>query len=102
MKVAIFGAMLGVRLAQAGANITFHYTPRQACRLNQIEIWFSILARTLLKRASFTSKDERKATIEAFIAYINETHAKPVKWTDEASRSNSDRELGVDVSARVC
>ena len=83
MKVAIFGAMLGVRLAQAGANITFHYTPRHACRLNQIEIWFSILARNLLKRTCFTSKDERKATIEAFFVYFNETSAKPFKWTYE-------------------
>jgi len=89
-------------LCDPSHRITFHQTPRHASRLTQIEIWFSILARTLLKRASFTSKDELKATIEAFIAYFNETHAKPVKWTGEASRSNSDRELGVDVSARVC
>ena len=62
-------------------RITFHYTPRHASWLNQIEIWFSILARKLLKRANFTSKDELKAKIEAFIAYFNETLAKPSKWT---------------------
>ena len=49
--------------------------------LNQIEIWFSILARKLLRRASFTSKEDLKARIEAFIAYFNRTLAKPFKWT---------------------
>ena len=37
-------------------RIGFHFTPKHASWLNQIEIWFSILARKLLRRASFTSK----------------------------------------------
>jgi transposase len=36
-------------------RIRFVYTPRHCSWLNQVEIWFSILARRLLKRASFTS-----------------------------------------------
>ena len=70
-------------LRDAAHRITFHYTPRHASWLNQIEIWFSILTRKLLKRASFASKDELKAKIEAFIAYFNQTLAKPFKWTYE-------------------
>src|SRR5690242_683208 len=61
--------------------IGFHFTPRHASWLNQIEIWFSILVRKLLRRASFTSKQDLKARIEAFIAYFNRTLAKPFKWT---------------------
>jgi transposase len=61
--------------------ITFHYTPKHASWLNQIEIWFSILVRKLLRRASFASKHDLKARIEAFIAYFNQTLAKPFKWT---------------------
>jgi transposase len=62
-------------------RISFHFTPKHASWLNQIEIWFSILARKLLRRASFTSKEHLKARIEAFIAYFNRTLAKPFKWT---------------------
>jgi transposase len=62
-------------------RICFHFTPKHASWLNQIEIWFSILVRKLLRRASFTSKHDLKARIEAFIAYFNRTLAKPFKWT---------------------
>ena len=62
-------------------RICFHVTPKHASWLNQIEIWFSILVRKLLRRASFTSKQDLKARIEAFIAYFNRTLAKPFKWT---------------------
>ncbi|MBP5977943.1 hypothetical protein HW132_35920 [Brasilonema sp. CT11] len=49
--------------------------------LNQIEIWFSILVRKLLKRASFKSLDDLKSRILQFIDYFNKTMAKPFKWT---------------------
>jgi transposase len=62
-------------------RIGFHFTPKHAAWLNQIEIWFSILVRKLLRRASFTSKPDLKARIEAFIADFNRTLAKPFKWT---------------------
>ena len=42
-------------------RIRFHFTPKHASWLNQIEIWFSILARKLLRRASFISKQNLKA-----------------------------------------
>jgi hypothetical protein len=62
-------------------RITFHFTPKHASWLNQIEIWFSILVRKLLRRASFISKADLKHRIESFIAYFNRTMAKPFKWT---------------------
>lgn len=62
-------------------RICFHFTPRHASWLNQIEIWFSILVRKLLRRTSFTSRQDLKTRIEAFIAYFNRTLAKPFKWT---------------------
>ncbi|WP_413468552.1 hypothetical protein [Mesorhizobium muleiense] len=46
-----------------------------------MEIWFSILVRKVLRRASFTSKAALKDRIERFINYFNETMAKPFKWT---------------------
>ena len=62
-------------------RIRFVYTPIHTSWLNQIEIWFSILVRRLLKRASFKSVDELRERISAFIAYFNTTMAKPFKWT---------------------
>jgi len=62
-------------------RIVFHYTPKHASWLNQIEIWFSILMRKLLSRSSFSSRRDLKIRIEKFIEYYNTTLAKPFKWT---------------------
>jgi len=62
-------------------RIRFVYTPKHTSWLNQIEIWFSILVRRLLKRASFVSLDDLQQRILAFIQYFNSTMAKPFKWT---------------------
>lgn len=62
-------------------RIRFVYTPKHASWLNQIECWFSILGRRLLKRSSFSSTLELKQRILEFINYLNETMAKPFKWT---------------------
>jgi len=62
-------------------TIVFHYTPKHASWMNQIELWFSILVRKLLKRASFTSVEDLRARVLAFIQYFNATMAKPFKWT---------------------
>jgi len=68
-------------LSNPDHRLVFHYTPKHASWLNQIEIWFSILARKLLKRGNFTSLDHLKAKVLAFIEYYNRTMAKPFKWT---------------------
>jgi len=62
-------------------RIRFVYVPKHSSWLNQIEIWFSILARRLLKRASFTSTEDLKQRLLDFIAYFNQVMAKPFKWT---------------------
>jgi hypothetical protein len=62
-------------------KIVFHFTPKHSSWLNQIEIWFSILMRKLLKRASFKSTEELKLRILDFVAYFNDTMAKPFRWT---------------------
>jgi transposase len=61
-------------------NVRFHFTPTHASWLNQIEIWFSILAGAALHGASFTSPRQLRTHIDAFIASYNET-AKPFVWT---------------------
>ena len=62
-------------------RIRFVYTPKHTSWLNQVEIWFSILVRKLLKRASFSSTEDLRQRILDFIDYFNKTMAKPFKWT---------------------
>lgn len=67
-------------LGDPAHRIQFLYTPKHASWLNQIELWFSILARRVLKRGNFASLDALRDRILEFIAYFNQT-AKPFKWT---------------------
>ena len=62
-------------------RIVFHYTPKHASWMNQIEIWFGILMKKVIKRGHFLSQADLKSKILAFMDYFNETMAKPFKWT---------------------
>lgn len=62
-------------------RIVFHFTPKHASWLNQIELWFSILARKVIRRGNFTSLDDLHAKISRFIDFFNKTMAKPFRWT---------------------
>lgn len=62
-------------------RIVFHYTPKHASWMNQIEIWFSILVRIVIQRGNFISTDDLIRKVLAFIEYYNRTMAKPFKWT---------------------
>ena len=62
-------------------RLVFHYTPKHASWMNQIEIWLSILARKVLRRGTFPSVADLRAKVLAFIDYYNRTMAKPFKWT---------------------
>jgi transposase len=68
-------------LRDSSHKIVFHFTPKHSSWLNQIEMWFSILVRKLLKRGNFTSTTQLKNKILEFIDYFNRTMAKPFKWT---------------------
>ena len=62
-------------------RIVFHFTPKHCSWLNQIEIWFGILMRKLLRRGNFLSQADLKTRIVEFIDYFNRTMAKPFQWT---------------------
>jgi hypothetical protein len=68
-------------LRDSSHKIVFHFTPKHCSWLNQIEIWFSILVRKLIRRANCISKEQLKTRILEFIDYFNRTMAKPFKWT---------------------
>jgi transposase len=68
-------------LSRPDKAVVFHYTPKHASWMNQIEIWFGILARKVVKRGNFRSPKELRDRLMAFIDYFNTTMAKPFKWT---------------------
>jgi len=60
-------------------NVSFHFTPTSASWLNQVEIWFGIMSRKVLKGASFGAITELKVAVEKYIAAYNKG-ATPFVW----------------------
>jgi transposase len=67
----------------------FVYTPIHASWMNQIEIWFSILQRRVLRYGSFASTDELKQAVEGFIDHWNAHERHPFRWTWRAEASQN-------------
>lgn len=63
-----------------GGRFHFVHTPKHASWVNQVEIWFSILSRSVLRHASFASKQDLEAAVRAFIVRWNR-EAHPFRWT---------------------
>ena len=68
-------------LSDGSHRIRFVYTPKHTSWLNQIELWFSILSRKLLKWGNFISVEDLRQQILAFVEYYHRAMAKPFKWT---------------------
>jgi len=68
-------------------NVTFHFTPTSASWLNQIEIWFNIMSRKVLRGASFNSTSELSQAIYDYMQAYNET-AEPFRWKKREVRGS--------------
>lgn len=68
-------------LTDTSHRVRFVYVPKHTSWLNQVEIWFSVLARRVLRRGNFRSTDDLRQKILAYIGYYNRTRARPYKWT---------------------
>jgi hypothetical protein len=68
-------------LADATHRVRFVFVPQHTSWLNQVEIWFSVLSRRVIRRGVFRSRSELRERILKFIDYYNDTMAKPYKWT---------------------
>lgn len=62
-------------------RIAMHFTPTYASWLNQIEIWFNILSKDVLKGGVWHSKQQLVNQIKQYIDTYNKTRAKPFEWT---------------------
>ncbi len=63
-------------------RFVFHFLPVHRSWLSFIEVWFSILARKCLKRASWPDAEAASREITAFIATYNRYQAHPFHWKD--------------------
>lgn len=72
-----------------GDRFRFFYTPLHASWVNQVEIWFSILARRVLRFGSFASTAELTRAVRAFIHRWNSHEAHPFRWTFRGTFRNA-------------
>ena len=68
-------------MEQHPGRIVWHFLPKHASWLNQIEIWFSVLQRKGLARGSWCDYQELQRHILAFIRTHNRRWAHPYRWT---------------------
>jgi transposase len=59
----------------------FHFTPIHGSWLNQVELWFSVLARRFLKRGDFDSAHDFETHLSDYLESYNTHHAHPYRWT---------------------
>ena len=59
----------------------FHFTPKHGSWLNQVELWFSTLARRWLKRGDFASAEDFIARLQVYLDDYNAHRAHPYRWT---------------------
>jgi transposase len=64
---------------QSHPNVFFHYTPTSASWLNQVEIWFGIMTRKILRGSSFDSTEQLCGAIKNYIEAYNKS-AEPFIW----------------------
>lgn len=80
------GAFLTEWNDRHGNRFVFHYTPTHGSWLNQVELWFAIVSRRLLRHGNFPSGDALVAAVGRFIACWNRTEAHPFAGPTRASR----------------
>nr|WP_276603331.1 IS630 family transposase [Nannocystis pusilla] len=76
-----------------GGRFHFVYTPLHASWVNQIEIWFSLLQRRVLRHADFPDADALLRAVRGFIRHWNRKEAHPFNWTFRGHFVQNERRL---------
>ncbi|MEU5157791.1 IS630 family transposase [Glycomyces sp. NPDC021274] len=75
-------------------RIVAHYTPKHASWLNQVEIFFSLLARAVLRHGDFSSRADLLEKVTDFAIAHNET-ARPFSWNYKGRPRQTEDESAV-------
>ena len=84
------------RWLTAHPNVHLHFTPTYSSWLNQVECWFSILSRSALRGASFTSPRQLRDAIDRFVKAYNQT-AAPFEWSKAVVHPSAPKRLYSDL-----
>lgn len=77
--------------ARHGKRFKFVYTPIHASWMNQIEIWFSILQRRVIKLGDFSSPKQQARRIMGYINHWNRYEKHPFRWTWRAQKRQNQK-----------
>lgn len=62
-------------------KIQLHFTPTYSSWLNQVEIWFNILTKDVVKGGIWQSSEQLASQLMEYVKTYNNTRAKPFRWT---------------------
>lgn len=77
--------------AQHGGRVQLVYTPVHASWVNQIEQWFSILQRRVLRHGCFEDAEHLVRDVEGFIWWWNRVERAPFRWTFDGTFDKTER-----------
>lgn len=69
------------RWLEGKRKFLLHFTPTYSSWLNQVEIWFNIMTRDVIKGGIWKSSSQLADQLIEYVKTYNETRAKPFEWT---------------------